>query len=235
MTNTAGLTAFPTCPISSSGNPCAMSRLSSLPTRWAMKSSGRNEDEDKEDFSHDGYGKEIVAGTAPVRGSAGAGSCQGAQSQNAQTHSGGCNSGKGAAGGADDGAVCVGELSDAEAAAARLNSAGRSPGNWGPPSFFSRKGALTHHPEGAVVLAVGKPCALRGGLRLLRQPPDNATAPASAAVIVCAGRSCFYFGNSLLPARTNLPPAALFAAMTRSSTSGHFLFCKRETEKERMR
>jgi len=37
-----------------------------------------------------------------------------------------------------------------------------------------------------VVLAVGKPCALRGGLRLLRQPPDNATAPASAAVIVCA-------------------------------------------------
>ena len=32
-----------------------------------------------------------------------------------------------------------------------MNSAGRSPGNWGPPSFFSRKGALTHHPEGAVV------------------------------------------------------------------------------------
>ncbi|MCB7373044.1 hypothetical protein [Bariatricus massiliensis] len=37
-----------------------------------------------------------------------------------------------------------------------------------------------------MVLAVGKPCALRGGLRLLRKPPDNATAPASAAVIVCA-------------------------------------------------
>ena len=28
----------------------------------------------------------------------------------------------------------------------------------------------------------------------------------------------------LPPARTNLPPAALFAAMTRCSTSGHFLF-----------
>lgn len=41
--------------------------------------------------------------------------------------------------------------------------------------FFLPKGALTHHPEGAVVLAVGKPCALREGLRLLRQPPDNAT------------------------------------------------------------
>ena len=105
-------------------------------------------------------------------------------------------------------------------------------GTGGLPPFFSRKGALTHHPEGAVVLAVGKPCALRGGLRLLRQPPDNATAPASAAVIVCAGLSCFRFRNSLRPARTNLPPAALFAAMTRSSTSGHFLFCERETEKK---
>jgi len=68
---------------------------------------------------------------------------------------------------------------------------------------------------------------------LLRKPPDNAAALAGAAVIVCAGRSCFYFGNSLLPARTNLPPAALFAAMTRSSASGHFLFCERETEKRK--
>lgn len=72
-------------------------------------------------------------------------------------------------------------------------------------------------------------------MRLLRQPPDSATAPASAAVIICAGLSCFRFRNSLRPARTNLPPAALFAVMTRSSASGHFLFCERETEKERMR
>ena len=107
----------------------------------------------------------------------------------------------------------------------------------GLPPFFSRKGALTHHcPEGAaVVLALGKPCALRGGCGCCGQPPDNATAPASAAVIVCAGLSCFRFGNSLRPARTNQPPAAVFAAMTRSSTSGHFLFCERETEKERTR
>ena len=72
-------------------------------------------------------------------------------------------------------------------------------------------------------------------MRLLRQPPDNATALASAAVIVCAGHSCFCFENSLLPARTNLPPAALFAAMPRSLAPGHFLFCERETEKERTR
>ena len=35
-----------TSPISSSGNPCATSKPSSLPTRWAMKSSGRNESEE---------------------------------------------------------------------------------------------------------------------------------------------------------------------------------------------
>ncbi|WP_302930194.1 hypothetical protein, partial [Brotocaccenecus cirricatena] len=31
----------------------------------------------------------------------------------------------------------------------------------------------------------------------------------------------------------NLPPAALFAAMPRSSASGQFLFCERETEKRK--
>ena len=73
--------------------------------------------------------------------------------------------------------------------------------------LFFPKGALTHHPEGAVVLAVGKPCALRGGLRLLRQPPDNATAPMGAAV-------------AALPQRwTGVLPA-------------HFLFAKEKQKKE---
>ena len=126
-----------------------------------------------------------------------------------------------------------------------MNSAGRSPGNWGPPSFFSRKGspvrahllttasAQTPYPSPrrkrqgssiplcllfpqsqrlcgspfAAVVCLAASCAhlraksrrsaavalrntpagvVRGELRLLRQPPDNATAPASAAVIVCA-------------------------------------------------
>ena len=61
--------------------------------------------------------------------------------------------------------------------------------------FSSRKGALTHHPEGAVVFPAEIVRSARR-MRLLRQPPDNATAPASAAVIVCAGRSCFRFGNN---------------------------------------
>ena len=104
----------------------------------------------------------------------------------------------------------------------------------GLPPFFSRKGALTHHPEGAVVLAVGKPCALRGGITAVATASRQCHSTCGgAAVIVCAGLSCFRFGNSLRPARTNLPPAALFAAMTRNSASGHFLFCERETEERK--
>ena len=34
------LTAYPTCPISSNGSPCAMLKPFSLPTRWGTKSSG---------------------------------------------------------------------------------------------------------------------------------------------------------------------------------------------------
>ena len=75
-----------------------------------------------------------------------------------------------------------------EAGKTNLNFRWEASGKPGASSFFSRKGALTHHcPEGAaVVLALGKPCALRGGFRFLRKATDNATAPAGAAVIVCA-------------------------------------------------
>ena len=100
--------------------------------------------------------------------------------------------------------------------------------------LFPQSQRLCGSPFAAVVFPAENVRSARR-MRLLRQPPDNATAPAGAAVIVCAGRSCFRFGNSLLPARANLPPAALLAAMPRSLTPGHFLFCERETEKERTR
>ena len=86
---------------------------------WELEKAGY-----KGDFSHDRCRKETVAGTAPIGGSAGAGPCQEAKSEDAQAHSGRRDSGKGAAGGADDGAVCAGGLPDAEAAAARLNQHG---------------------------------------------------------------------------------------------------------------
>lgn len=55
-------------------------------------------------------------------------------------------------------------------------------------------------------------------MRLLRKPPDNATAPAGAAVIVCA----------------DLPPAALPQRWA-GVLPVHFLFYERETENERTR
>ena len=162
----------------------------------------------------------------------------------------GGDSGKGVAGGADDGAVCAGGLPDAEAVAAQLNPLGglRETGGL---LFFSRKGALTHRRVGTNSISFAPPqaaglihsvpfcgsgmpaasCALRGGLRLLRQPPDNATAPAGAAVIVCAGLSCFRFENSLRPARTNLLPAALPQRWT-GVLPVHFLFAKEKQKKE---
>lgn len=105
-------------------------------------------------------------------------------------------------------------------------------------SFFP-KGALTHHPEGAVVLAVGKPCALRGGLRLLRQPPDNATAPMGAAVIVCAdgkfpATSAENWGRNSLPyvaACLRKPATGSFAAEMDGRSARPFSLCERETEK----
>ena len=47
-------------------------------------------------------------------------------------------------------------------------------------------------------------------MRLLREPPDNATSPAGAAVIICASGICPAFNAvQLSDACENLPPAAL--------------------------
>ena len=76
-------------------------------------------------------------------------------------------------------------------------------------------------------------CALRGGLRLLRQPPDNATAPAGAAVIVCA------IGQipSLQPTLFLQPPAQtchrqLCRRDGRTSCPSIFSFAKEKQKKE---
>ena len=136
--------------------------------------------------------EETAASTAPIGGSAGQRQSQGAQSQNAKAHSGGCDSGKGAAGGTDDGAACAGGVSFAEAGKTNLNFRWEVSGKPGAFLSFLPKGSLFSrraHLLTTCKTGGGMPaasCALRGGLRLLRQPPDNATAPASAVVIVCA-------------------------------------------------
>ena len=120
-----------------------------------------------------------------VRGSAGAGSCQGAQSQNAQAHSGGRDSGKGAARGTDDGTVCTGGLPDTEAAAARLNPSEGLRETGGLP-FFLPKGALTHHClEGAAVLRTVR----LSKQRYRQQPQRTQQQNASNQLRRCGGSS----------------------------------------------
>ena len=76
-------------------------------------------------------------------------------------------------------------------------------------SFFSVKSALTHYPEGAVVSTSWLVRSARR-MRLLREPPDNALAPASADVIICASGICPAFNAvQLSDACANLPTAAL--------------------------
>ena len=82
-------------------------------------------------------------------------------------------------------------------------------------------------------------CALRGGLRLLRQPPDNATAPMGAAVIVCAdgkfpATSAENWGRNSLPyvaACLRKPATGSFAAEMDGRSARPFSLCERETEK----
>ena len=71
--------------------------------------------------------------------------------------------------------VCAGGLPDAKAAAARLNSAGRSPGNRGPSSFFSRRAHLLTTPKGRWYLPLASralsegDCGFCGSLQTMPQ------------------------------------------------------------------
>ena len=86
--------------------------------------------------------------------------------------------------------------------------------------FFIPKGALTHHPGGAVVFPTETVRSPRG-MRLLRKPDgqchiDEPLLPLSTQ-LVCGKRSqnTVALTDGIPPtARTNLPPAALFAVMT---------------------
>ena len=76
-------------------------------------------------------------------------------------------------------------------------------------------------------------CALRGGLRLLRQPPDNATAPAGAAVIVCAIGQIPSLQPALFSNRLRKPATGSFAAeMDRRSARPFSLLRKRNRKKK---
>ena len=106
--------------------------------------------------------------------------------------------------------------------------------------LFFPKGALTHHPNGAVVFPLEIVRSPRG-MRLLRKPDGQCHISdellSLSTQLVCAKRSQNTVASTddIPPtARTNLPQhkalpavaAALSAAMTLNSTEGHFLFVK---------
>ena len=106
--------------------------------------------------------------------------------------------------------------------------------------LFFPKGALTHHPGGAVVFPLEIVRSPRG-IRLLRKPDGqchiSADLLSSSTQLVCGKRSqnTVASTDSIPPtARTNLPQhralpsvaAALSAVMTISIADSHFLFHK---------
>lgn len=86
-------------------------------------------------------------------------------------------------------------------------------------------------------------CALRGGLRLLRQPPDNATAPAGAAVIVCAdgkfpATGAENWGRNSLPyvaACLRKPATGSFAAEMGGRSARPFSLLRKRNRKKKTR
>ena len=112
----------------------------------------------------------------------------------------------------------------------------------GLPFFLPKgpKGALTHHPEGAVVLPAAS-CALRGGCGSCGSLMSNATShlccchwPRSRLYVLLHHQNCcFRFGNNPPPARIKLPPAALFAVMGIACRNTHFLFAKKKQKQGR--
>ena len=125
--------------------------------------------------------------------------------------------------------------------------------SWATGTFlFFPKGALTHHPGGAVVFptetvrssprqeppyggcAPKRACGRSPrGMRLLRKPDgqrhiDEPLLSLSTQLVCCAHSQNTVASTDGIPptARTNLPLAALSAVMTLNSTEGHFLFHK---------
>ena len=98
--------------------------------------------------------------------------------------------------------------------------------------LFFPKGALTHHPGGAVVFPLEIVRSPRG-MRLLRKPDGQCHSSADllslSTQLVCGKRlqNTVASADGIPPtARTNLPPAALSAVMTISIADSHFLFYK---------
>ena len=98
--------------------------------------------------------------------------------------------------------------------------------------LFFPKGALTHHPEGAVLFPAETVRSARR-MRLLRKPDGQCHSSADllslSTQLVCGmhSQNTVASTDAIPPtARTNLTPADLFEVMTISLSDSHFLFHK---------
>ena len=107
--------------------------------------------------------------------------------------------------------------------------------------LFSPEGRTYSPPVKQAVVCLRHRALSEGGLRLLRQPPDNATAPAGAAVIVCAdgkfpATGAENWGRNSLPyvaACLRKPATGSFAAeMDSALAPSIFSFTKEKQKKE---
>ena len=115
-------------------------------------------------------------------------------------------------------------------------------GAFGQPSvpfLLSRRAHLLTTPKGQWYF-LRKTCALRGGCGFCGSLMDNATSrqccchcPRSRCTAIASPNTVALTDGIPPTARTNLPPAALFAVLTVSPADGHFLFAKKKQKQER--
>ena len=115
-------------------------------------------------------------------------------------------------------------------------------GAFGQPSvpfLLSRRAHLLTTPKGRWYPLRGS-CALRGGCGFCGSLMDNATSrqccchcPRSRCTAIASPNTVALTDGIPPTARTNLPPAALFAVLTVSPADGHFLFAKKKQKQER--
>ena len=119
-----------------------------------------------------------------------------------------------------------------------MTATGRS-GKPERPSFLSRRAHLLTTPKGRWYPLRGS-CALRSGCGSCGSLMDNATSrlccchcPRSRCTAIASPNTVALTDGIPPTARTNLPPAALFAVLTVSPADGHFLFAKKKQKQER--
>ena len=182
-------------------------------------------------YYYDRYRKSTVAGPAPIGRSPGTEPSERAKGKNTQAHSDRGNSGKGAAGGADDRAASIGGISITKNTQKRIKCSEGLRGTGG--RFLFPKGALTHHlpragggipPFGRARALSEGDCAFCGKRQTMPQHLQVPLSPSAQQAIshrigdmaCCLRQTCH---------------RQLCRRDGQRSRPVHFLFYERETEK----